>query len=62
MRGAWKISEQKDLIELKAKFTQIIEVDKQPFIESVSSLVASEGKRLNVEKEVAYILSTGKKF
>ncbi len=62
MRGAWKISEQKDLIELKAKFTQIIEVDKQPFIDSVSSLVSSEGKRLNVEKTVAHILETGKKF
>ena len=62
MRGAWKISEQKDLVELKAKFTQIIEVDKQPFIDSVSSLVASEGKRLNVEKTIAYILETGKKY
>jgi len=62
MRGAWKISEQKDLQDLKAKFTQIIEPDKQPFIEAVSSLVTSEGKRLNAEKTIAHILETGKKF
>ncbi len=62
MRGAWKISEQKDLQDLKAKFTQVIEPDKQPFIEAVSSLVTSEGKRLNAEKTIAHILETGKKF
>jgi tripartite ATP-independent transporter DctP family solute receptor len=62
MRGAWKISEVKDLQELKARFTQIIEVDKQPFIDSVSSLVGAESKRLNVEKTVAFVLETGKKF
>lgn len=62
MRGAWKISEQKDLQELKARFTQIIDVEKQPFIDSVSSLVSEESKRLNVEKTTAYILETGKKF
>jgi len=62
MRGAWKISEHKDLQDLKAKFTQIIEVDKQPFMDSVSTLVNAEAKRLNVEKTVAYILETSKKF
>ena len=62
MRGAWKISENKDLADLKAKFTQIIEVDKQPFMDAVSPLVTAEAKRLNVEKTVAYILETGKKF
>jgi tripartite ATP-independent transporter DctP family solute receptor len=62
MRGAWKISEVKDLQELKARFTQIIEVDKQPFIDSVSSLVGAEAKRLNVEKTVAFVLDSGKKF
>ena len=62
MRGAWKISENKDLADLKAKFTQIIEVDKQPFMDAVSPLVAAEAKRLDVEKTVAFILETGKKF
>src|SRR4051812_16810237 len=33
MRGAWKISENKDLADLKAKFTQIIEPNKQPFMD-----------------------------
>jgi tripartite ATP-independent transporter DctP family solute receptor len=62
MRGAWKISEQKDLQELKSRFTEIIQVDKQPFIDAVSPLVASEGKRLNVEKTIASILESGKRF
>ena len=62
MRGAWKISEQKDLQELKARFTQIIEVDKAPFIASVKPLVDAEAKRLAVEPTVAFILETGKKF
>ncbi|MEP7084461.1 MAG: TRAP transporter substrate-binding protein, partial [Betaproteobacteria bacterium] len=35
MRGAWKISEVKDLADLKAKFTQIIEPNKQPFMDAV---------------------------
>src|SRR6266536_5363247 len=35
MRGAWKISEVKDLAELKSKFTQIIEPNKQPFMDAV---------------------------
>jgi hypothetical protein len=47
---------------LKSKFTQIIEVDKAPFMEAVKPLVTSEAKRLNVEKTVAFILETGKKF
>jgi tripartite ATP-independent transporter DctP family solute receptor len=62
MRGAWKISENKDLADLKAKFTQIIDVDKQPFMDAVSPLVQAESKRLNVEKTVAFILDSGKKF
>jgi tripartite ATP-independent transporter DctP family solute receptor len=62
MRGAWKISENKDLAELKSKFTQIIEVDKQPFMEAVKPLVTAEAKRLNVEKTVTFILDSGKKF
>ena len=62
MRGAWKISEQKDLQELKARFTQVLEVDKAPFIASVKPLVDAEAKRLSVEPTVAFILETGKKF
>lgn len=62
MRGAWKISENKDIEVLKSKFTQIIEVDKAPFMEAVKPLVNAEAKRLNVEKTVAFILETGKKF
>lgn len=62
MRGAWKISENKDLADLKAKFTQIIEVDKQPFMDAVKPLVTAEAKRLNVEKTVAFIIESGKKF
>ncbi|MEO8132794.1 MAG: TRAP transporter substrate-binding protein [Betaproteobacteria bacterium] len=62
MRGAWKISEVKDLADLKAKFTQIIEPDKAPFMEAVKPLVTSEAKRLNVEKLVSFILDSGKKF
>ena len=62
MRGAWKNSENKDLVELKAKFTQIIEPDKQPFMDAVKPMVTTEAKRLNVEKEIAYILESGKKF
>jgi tripartite ATP-independent transporter DctP family solute receptor len=62
MRGAWKISENKDLADLKAKFTQIIEVDKQPFMDAVKPLVTAEAKRLDVEKTVAFIIESGKKF
>ena len=62
MRGAWKISENKDLAELKAKYTQIIEPNKQPFMDSVKPLVLTEAKRLDVEKTVNFILETSKKF
>ena len=62
MRGAWKISETKDLADLKAKFTQIIEPNKQPFMDAVKPLVLSEAKRLDVEKTVNFILESGKKY
>jgi TRAP-type C4-dicarboxylate transport system substrate-binding protein len=62
MRGAWKVSEAKDLQQLKSNFTEIITVDKQPFVKSVSSLVGDEAKRLGVEKTVDFILSTQKNF
>ncbi len=62
MRGAWKISEVKDIEALKAKFTEIINPDKAPFVKAVSGLVAEEGKRLGVEKTIAFILDTQKNF
>ena len=62
MRGAWKISELKDLQELKEKFTQIITPDKAPFVEAVSPMVKEEAKRLGVEKTVAFILDSQKNF
>src|SRR5207237_10404329 len=36
MRGAWKISEVKDLAALKSNFTEIITPDKAPFVKAVS--------------------------
>src|SRR6266511_2828646 len=62
MRGAWKVSETKDLQQLKSNFTEIINVDKTPFVKSVSSLVGEEAKRLGVEKTVGFILDTQKNF
>lgn len=62
MRGAWKISENKDLEQLKSNFTEIIAVDKAPFVKSVSGLVDVEAKRLGVEPTVAFILETQKNF
>ena len=62
MRGAWKISEVKDLQQLQSNFTEIINVDKAPFVQSVSKLVGEEAKRLGVDKTVAFILETQKNF
>jgi len=62
MRGAWTVSEVTALAQLKSKFTEIIEVDKGPFIAAVADLVAKEGVRLGVTDEVKHILGTGSKF
>ena len=62
MRGAWKISETKDLQALKSNFVEIINPDKAPFVKAVSSLVSEESKRLGVEKTVGFILDTQKNF
>src|SRR5829696_7469841 len=62
MRGAWKISETKDLQQLNSNFTEIISPDKAPFVKSVSGLVQSEAKRLGVEKTVGFILDSQKNF
>ncbi len=62
MRGAWKVSEVKDLQQLKSNFTEILTVDKAPFVKSVSSLVTEESKRLGVDATVAFILDSQKNF
>jgi tripartite ATP-independent transporter DctP family solute receptor len=62
MRGAWKISEVKDLAALKSNFTEIVTPDKAPFVKAVSSLVQEESKRLGVEKTIAFILDSQKNF
>ena len=62
MRGAWKVSEMKDIEALKSRFTEIIKVDKQPFIDTVGPLVKEEGRRLGVEKTIAFILDSQKNF
>src|SRR6266581_1881613 len=60
--GAREVSEIKDLQQLKSNFTEIINVDKTPFVKSVSSLVGEEAKRLGVEKTVSFILDSQKGF
>ncbi len=62
MRGAWHISEVKDLQELKSKFKEIITPDKAPFVKAVGPMVSEEAKRLGVEKTVAFILDSQKNF
>ena len=62
MRGAWMVSRQTSLNELKGKMAGIIEPDKQPFIDAVADLVKSESKRLGVEDTVNWILGEAKKF
>jgi TRAP-type C4-dicarboxylate transport system substrate-binding protein len=62
MRGAWHVSEVKDLLALKKDFKGIITPDKAPFVKAVSGMVHEEAKRLNVEKEVAFILDSQKNF
>jgi len=62
MRGAWHVSEVKDLQELKGKFTEIVTPDKTPFVKAVSGMVNEEGKRLGVEKTIAFILDSQKNF
>ena len=62
MRGAWMVSRQTSLDQLKGKMAGIIEPDKQPFIDAVSEMVSAESKKLGVEDTVNWILETGKKF
>jgi tripartite ATP-independent transporter DctP family solute receptor len=62
MRGAWKISDEESFEDLKSKFKEVITVEKQPFIDSVAPMVKTEAARLNVEKIVAFIIESGKRF
>jgi tripartite ATP-independent transporter DctP family solute receptor len=62
MRGAWTMAEQSAMAELQGRFEEIIEVDKQPFIEAVSGLVQEEAGRLGVTDEVNHILETGQQY
>jgi len=62
MRGAWMVSRQTSLNQLKGKMSGIIEPDKQPFIDAVATLVGVEAKKLGVEDTVNWILEEGKKF
>jgi TRAP-type C4-dicarboxylate transport system substrate-binding protein len=62
MRGAWAMAEQSAIQDLQARFTEIIEVDKQPFIDAVAPLVQEEAERLGVTDEVNYILETGQSY
>lgn len=62
MRGAWMVSRQTSLEQLKGKMAGIIEPDKQPFIDAVADLVKSESKRLGVEDTVNWILEEAKNF
>ena len=62
MRGAWKISDEGSFEDLKSKFKEVITVEKQPFIDSVAPMVKTESARLNVEKIVAFIIESGKRF
>jgi TRAP-type C4-dicarboxylate transport system substrate-binding protein len=62
MRGAWTMAEQSAMKELQGRFAEVIEVDKQPFIDAVAPLVQDEAKRLGVIDEVDYILDMGKNY
>jgi hypothetical protein len=62
MRGAWMMAEQSAINELKDRFAEIIEVDKQPFIDAVAPLVQEEAERLGIVDEVSYILEMGQNY
>jgi TRAP-type C4-dicarboxylate transport system substrate-binding protein len=62
MRGAWTMAEQSAMNELQGRFTEIIEVDKQPFVEAVAPLVEEEAERLGVADEVNHILEMGQSY
>jgi len=62
MRGAWTMAEQSAMSELQGRFSEIIEPDKQPFIDAVAPLVQEEAERLGIAEEVDYILEMGQNY
>ena len=62
MRGAWATSEQLSLEQLRPLFTEIIEPDKQPFIDAVKPLVEEQAAALGVEEEVDHLLTSGQDY
>lgn len=62
MRGAWAVSEQLSLEQLRPLFTEIIEPEKQPFIDAVRPLLEEQAAALGVEEEVDYLLTSGQDY
>ncbi|WP_157961672.1 TRAP transporter substrate-binding protein [Acuticoccus kandeliae] len=62
MRGAWAASSQMSLEQLRPLFTEIVEPDKQPFIDAVTPLLKEQGEALGVSDEVQYLLESGSKY
>ncbi|MCF3935178.1 TRAP transporter substrate-binding protein [Acuticoccus sp. M5D2P5] len=62
MRGAWAASSQMSLEQLRPLFTEIVEPEKQPFIDAVTPLLEEQGAALGVADEVQYLLEQGKQF
>ena len=62
MRGAWTMAEQSAMNELQGRFAEIIEPDKQPFIDAVAELVQAEAERLSITEEVDHILEMGQNY
>lgn len=62
MRGAWAASSQMSLDQLRPLFTEIVEPEKQPFIDAVATLLEEEGEALGVATEVNALLESGKKY
>ncbi len=62
MRGAWAASSQMSLEQLRPLFSEIIEPEKQPFIDAVTPLLNEQGEALGVADEVQYLLESGSKY
>jgi len=62
MRGAWAASSQMSLDQLRPLFTEIVEPEKQPFIDAVTPLLTEQGEALGVSEQINALLESGKKF
>ena len=60
MRGAWLISEVKDLQALKSTFTDIVMPDKAPFVKAVSGSLQKKASGSAWRKPIAFILDSRK--